>query len=332
MKGMGRSQLSVALFVIVLFVAASAIGAEYKNPALLADAKMVADNAAKPDWVVIDCRDKKAYDAGHIPDAISLGDTCAKILRDPTSRVKKASDLEKILGEAGISAEKHVVVYADARGILSASVAFWIFEYLGHNKVHFMNGGIEAWQAAGKPLSTAEKKHAATTFKANVVGKRIATSKEMVKIAKGELKDLNVIDSRTAKEHKGEDMRALRGGHIPNTTINVSHVDTYDGKTGQILPMEELEKLFGKLDKNKRTIAYCQTGTRSTLTYLELRLMGYKDPTNYDDSWIVYGSNVSYPVADENWYDFVKANAAIKDVGELKKELEEVKKKLGEKK
>ena len=49
---------------------------------------------------------------------------------------------------------------------------------------------------------------------------------------------------------------------------------------------DELEKLFGKLDKNKRVIPMCQTGTRSTLTYLKLKLMGFKDPANYDDSWI----------------------------------------------
>ena len=89
--------------------------------------------------------------------------------------------------------------------------------------------------------------------------------------------------------------------------------------------MGSLEALFGKLDKSRRTIAYCQTGTRSTLIYVELRLMGFKDPANYDDSWIVYGSNVDYPVANENWYDYVKVNDALKAVDALKKEIEELK-------
>ena len=50
---------------------------------------------------------------------------------------------------------------------------------------------------------------------------------------------------------------------------------------------------YKSLDKSKRTIAYCQTGTRSTLTYLELRLLGFKDPANWDDSWRVYSSDLS---------------------------------------
>ncbi|MEW6409796.1 MAG: rhodanese-like domain-containing protein [Nitrospirota bacterium] len=322
MKRMKGFKLSVVLFVALLFVVPSAFSADYANPALLADVKMIADNIAKPNWVVIDCRDEKAYAAGHISGAISLGGPCSKILRDPTARVKKTADLEKILGSAGISADKHVVVYSDAKHITSASVAFWILEYLGHKNVHFMNGGIESWQAAGKPVDKAEKKHPAATYKAKVVKSRIAPTSEIAKIAKGEVKGVQVIDSRTEKEHKGADIRALRGGYIPNTTIHVSHTETYDHKTGKIDSMDELGKLFGKLDKNKRTIGYCQTGTRSTLTYLQLRLMGFKDPANYDDSWIVYGSNLKYPVANENWYDFVKVNKAIKALEEMKKAAE----------
>ena len=318
--------IKVFLIFALLSVASHAFSAGYANPGLLADVSMVAENAGKPDWVVIDCRDENAYAGGHIPGAINLGGACGKVLRDPSLRAKKMGDLEKILGNAGVDMEKHIVVYADAKLITSTSVAFWIIESLGHDKVHFLDGGIEAWRDAGKPLEKTEKKLAPAVFKSNVIKGRTASTEEMLKIAKGEVKDVNVIDSRTEKEHAGSDIRALRGGNILNTTMNVSHVKTYEVQSGKVHTMDELETLFGKLDKNKRTIAYCQTGTRSTLTYLELRLMGFKDPANYDDSWIVYGSNVNYPAANENWYDFVKANEAIKAIEELKKEIEALKK------
>jgi thiosulfate/3-mercaptopyruvate sulfurtransferase len=323
-----KTQRVAVVFFIALLVcaAASAPAAEYANPQLLADVKMVVDNMGKPDWVIIDCRDEKAYAAGHIPGAINLGGACGKVLRDATHRERKTEELEKLLGNAGVSMERHVVLYADAKLITSTSVAFWILEHLGHDKVHFLNGGIEAWKDAGKPLEGTAKKLSPATFKARVTKGRLAATDEMAKIAKGEIKGVAVIDSRTEKEHAGTDMRALRGGYIPNTTINVSHVKTYDVQSGTVHTMDELESLFGKLDKGKRTIAYCQTGTRSTLIYMELRLMGFKDPANYDDSWIIYGSNVDYPVANENWYDFVKVNDTIKTVEELKKEIEELKK------
>ncbi len=318
---------ATALFLVIsLWLIGAAYGAEYANPDLLADVKMVSDNAGKPDWVVIDCRDEHAYAGGHIPGAINLGGACGKVLRDATFREKKTSDLEKMLGSAGVSMDKHVVLYADAKLITSATVAFWIFEQLGHDKVHLLNGGIEAWREAGKPVDKSGKKLDAVSFRANIIKSRTASTEEVAKIARGEIKDVNIIDSRTEKEHAGSDIRALRGGYIPGTTMNVSHVNTYDVQTGRIHTMDELETLFGKLDRNKRTIAYCQTGTRSTLTYLEMRLMGFKDPANYDDSWIIYGSNVEYPVLNENWYDFVKVNDMLKTVDELKKELEEMRK------
>jgi thiosulfate/3-mercaptopyruvate sulfurtransferase len=324
MRQAGR--LATALLIVIsLFISASVFAADYANPQLLVSPADIERNMGK--WVVIDCRDDKAYAAGHIPGAITLGGACGKVLRDTTLRVKKTGDLEKLLGGAGVSTDKPVVVYADARLITGASVAFWVLEYLGHNDVRFLNGGIEEWQTTGKPLEKNPVKLSAAPFKANVVKSRIATSDEMARIARGEIKGAQVIDSRTEKEHKGEDIRSLRGGHIPNTTLTMSHVDTYHVETGELYSMDGLSTLFGKLDKNKRTIPYCQTGTRSTLIYLELRLMGFKDPANYDDSWIVYGSNVDYPVADENWYDYVKVNDALKAVDALKKEVEGLKNK-----
>jgi thiosulfate/3-mercaptopyruvate sulfurtransferase len=317
-------RLFIALFVVMVFAVPSAYSAEYENPKLLATPADVEKNMGT--WIIIDCRDEKAYADGHIPGAVTLGGACGKVLRDATHREKKTADLEKMLGDAGVSMEKHVVLYSDAKLITSTSVAFWILEHLGHDKVHVLNGGIEAWKEAGKTLEKAEKKLSPASFKAKAIKSRLATTEEIVKIAKGDSKGVTVIDSRSENEHKGTDIRALRGGYIPNTTINVSHLKTYDVQSGKIHTMDELVSLFGKLDKGKRTIAYCQTGTRSTLTYLELRLMGFKDPANYDDSWIIYGSNVDYPVANENWYDFVKVNDTIKAMEGLKKEIEELKK------
>ncbi len=323
MRQTGR--LTTALLIVIsLFMSASVFAADYANPQLLVSPSDVQKNMGK--WVVIDCRDDKAYAAGHIPGAITLGGACGKVLRDTTLRAKKTEDLEKLLGNAGVSMDKPVAVYADARLITSASVAFWILEYLGHDKVFFLDGGIEAWKEGGKSIEKEAKQVSPASFKAKVAKSRIATTDEMVKIAKGESKGAQVIDSRTEKEYGGNDIRALRGGHIPNTTKNVSHIKTYDVQSGKIHSMDELEKIFDKLDKSKRTIPYCQTGTRSTLIYLELRLMGFKDPANYDDSWIIYGSNVDYPAANENWYDFVRVNDAIKAVDELKKAVEELKK------
>ncbi|WP_455217237.1 sulfurtransferase [Kaarinaea lacus] len=320
-----QAKLVMMAMLVVLasaFYSVTAL-ADWANPELLVSADDVKKNIDKPNWVVIDCRDLKDYAKGHIPGAISLGNRCKKALRDTTARVHRdITKYEKLFGKAGIGNDTHVVVYYDGMGTLTdATVAFWIMEYLGHDgKVHVLNGGLDAWRNAGNRLDNKPVKKDAKTFKANVVASRYASTDEIVKIAKGESK-AQLIDSRTQKEHDGKDIRAIRGGHVPNTTINVSHVDTLaqakDKKTGKMMATAYLDsaavsKAFGSLDKNQRTAAYCQTGTRSTMTYLQMRLMGFKDPANWDDSWRVYGSNTDLPAADEQWFNFASLNKKIK--------------------
>ncbi len=337
--------LVVGVFLLTTVGLSSA--AQWANPDLLVTPEIVKKNIDNPNWVIVDCRDLKDYAKGHIPGAISLGKRCKKALRDPSSRLyKNISWYEKFLGKVGIGNDTHVVFYYEGlKTITDATVGFWTLEYLGHDKVHILNGGIEAWRKAGFRLTKKPTKKSPTTFKAKVVKSRYATTEEILKIAKGQLKNVQLIDSRTKKEFVGKDIRAIRGGHVPNVTINVSHLDTLpkvkDPKTGKkksiaVLDPDVVSKAFAKLDKNKRTIAYCQTGTRSTLTYLQLRLLGFKNPANWDESWRVWGSHYNaYPVEapnGEQWYNFAKVNKTLKKLQKKIKKLEEKIKKLEGKK
>lgn len=320
-----------ALAFALMTIAGPAL-ADWANPQLLISADEVEKNLAKPDWVVVDCRKLEDYAKGHIPGAISLGKDCKHALRDGTSRVfTSASKYDSLLGKAGIGNNAEVVFYGDlkTKSMDEAPVAFWIFEYLGQTgKAHVLNGGLEAWTKAGKKLSTEPMIKPATTFKSKIMKNRIATTEEVLKIARNQEKGVQLIDSRTKKEYEGEDIRSARGGHIPNCTLNVPDEDTYekvkDPATGKdkstgVLSYEKVAKAYASLDKNKRTIAYCQTGTRSTLTYLEMRLLGFKEPANYDDSWIIYGANEKYPIVEEQRIDFSR----IKKLEDKIKTLEE---------
>ena len=177
--------------VYLLLVAGLAGAAEWANPDLLITPEALEKNISKPDWVVIDSRDLKDYAKGHIPGAISLGKRAKKALRDPTSRVfSNVSKYEKLLGKAGIGNNTHVVFYhGDIKTLTDASVGFWVMEYLGHDKVHFMDGGLEAWRNSGFRLEKNPTIKEPTTFKANVVASRLATIDEITGIATVTLTD-----------------------------------------------------------------------------------------------------------------------------------------------
>ena len=324
-----------AAFALLLPIVGADIApaAEWANPDLLATPEIVKQNIDKPDWVVVDCRSLGAYAKGHIPGAISFGNSCSKALRDSTSRAfRDISKYEKLLGKVGIGNDTHVIVYyGDMGTITSATVAFWILEYLGHDKVHVLDGGLEAWRKAGNRLDSKPAMRDPTTFKASVVASRYGSTDEVLEIANGASPDVQLIDSRSSREHNGTDVRAIRGGHVPNTTLNVSHKTTLaqekDPKSGKMVSVayfdaDVVSAKFASLDPNKLTLGYCQTGTRSTMTYLQLRLLGFEDPANWDESWRVYGSQLSYPVADEQWYNFAGVNNKIKSLEAKVKALE----------
>ena len=316
----------------------TADAAKWANPGLLASPETVKANIGKSDWVVVDCRGLKDYVKGHIPGAISLGNKCSKALRDATSRMfRDPSKYEKLLGKVGIGNDTHVVFYhGDMSTLTAATVGFWVLEQLGHDKVQVLNGGLDAWRKAGNRLDSKPTIKKAASFKAKPIASRYAATDEILQIAKGQASSTQLIDSRTGKEFKGKDVRAIRGGHVPNVTIQVSHKDTLaqrkNAKTGKMervayFDPDQVEKAFGSLDRSKRTIAYCQTGTRSTMTYLQLRLAGFTNTANWDESWRVWGSQLEYPVAGEQWYNFAGVNKKIKKLEKKVKQLEAAAKK-----
>lgn len=324
------------VFALVAWGGTAAAG-QWANPELIVSGDELKKGMKQDNWVAVDCRDLKDYVAGHIPGAISFGNRCKKALRDPTSRLfRDSSKYEKLFGKVGIGNDTHVVFYYDGLETMNdAAIGFWVMEYLGHDKAHVLNGGIDAWRKAGNRLDNKPVKLNAATFKASVMHNRYASTDEILEIANGEKPNTQLLDSRSVKEHKGKDIRALRGGHVANTALNVSHKDTLlkkkDKKTGKMTPVAYLdagaaEKAFASLDKNKRVVAHCQTGTRSTLTYLQLRALGFKDPANWDDSWRIYGSTLEFPVEDEQWYNFAGVNKKIKKLEEKVSALEKAKK------
>jgi thiosulfate/3-mercaptopyruvate sulfurtransferase len=316
---------------LVLSLMGSAFGAE-----VIVDTEYVAKQKDKPGVVLLDTRAEKAYTEGHIPGAINLGGKgAAVVLRDVDARVWAVKKLETILGGAGISRENEIIVYGN-KGDTNMSVPFWILEYLGAEKVRAYWGGIEDWKAAKQPVTAEARKLPATKFVAKVREDRYASTEYVKKNLKNP--SVQILDARTPKEFSGDEIRALRGGQIPGGVsipyeqnwadpetlkkLAEKKVTTRDGMAPK--DAQALRELYKGLDPKKEVVAYCQTGTRSTLTYLVLRSLGFEKVRNYDDSWIVWGSRLDLPVENVSYYDFVKVNAALKKIEDLEKEVEEL--------
>lgn len=308
------------------------------NPHLLLQPADLEKNIGE--WTIVDCRPKDLYDVGHIPTAIHLGETCNDFFRDDLEikgigvvkelAMGRIEELERKLGKSGISQDRTLVFYDEREdpeevkkeryyGIFAGYVfvPFWYLEYMGHKDVRVLDGGIGAWTTEGKSIEQKANKLPPTQFKANVVKSRLATAEEVLKIAKKE-EDAYLIDSRTIAENTGElptppghflADKIRRAGLIPNTTRNVPHFFQFvDPQSAKLKPIYQLQRLYNSMDKNKRTVLYCYIGNRISLSYFVLRLLGFKDPAIYHDSWIVWGNNEALPVSKGKTY----AVAAVK--------------------
>jgi len=290
---------------------------------LVVDTQFVTEKIGNPDWVIIDARTEQDYKDGHIPGAITFGKMPAIVLRDPTHRAYTiVASIEKKLGDAGIGDDKHIIIYGWSVNAYYTTVPFWILEYLGCNSanlkctVHYYDGGFERWSAEQGRSEKKENILQPAHFRAGVVPSRLATTGEVLQVVRGEEKAV-LMDVRTEAEYNGSDIRALRGGYIPGA-VNIKVQKNYDGETFRMRSVEELGDLYKDLPRDARIITYCQTGTRASYTYLVLRLLGYENVADYDDSWRVYGSNVNYPAANEQWFDFIEIKDAIKAAKEAK--------------
>lgn len=317
-----RVSLGLAL---VLLLAGSAFGAP-----LIVGTDYVVKGKDAAGVILLDARSEGAYKAGHIPGAINLGgEGAASVLRDVDARVRPVRALEKILGEAGISRDNEIIVYGD-KGVPPMTVPVWILEYLGADKVRAYWGGIDDWKAAKQALSTEGRKLPPVKFVAKVREDRMATTA----FVKANLKkaSVQIVDARTAKEYTGEDIRALRGGHIPGAVLIPFEQNWVDpdaakkpGRDGMALKDEKaLREIYKGLDPKKEVVVYCQTGTRSTLSYVVLRSLGFEKVRNYDDSWIVWGSRPDLPVESVSYYNFVKLNRALKALDSLQQRVDEL--------
>jgi len=323
MRRMKNMKKYLFLIVIAVCFCGQAFGA---GTDLIVDTKFLKDKIGKPGWVLVDMRALEDYSQGHIPGAVGLPAWVSKAFADDTKRqTESLTKMERTLGDMGIGNDSHIIVYGDPKHTSWNAVMFWALELFGCNSsnmkctVRYYDNGVDGWKADGGTLDQAVPAMKPATFKMAAVSKRGAKADEVVRIAEGEEKGV-IIDVRSANEHKGLDVRALRGGHIPKA-VNIDYAKNFDAATFRMLPLNRLQDIYKDVPKTARVIVHCQTGQRASYTYLVMRALGYNDVGNYGDGWRVYGSDLTLPVEDETWFDFNKVNTAIKTVKEIQEKV-----------
>ncbi|MFG6117971.1 rhodanese-like domain-containing protein [Thalassobacillus sp. B23F22_16] len=268
-----------------------ATAAEYANSELLVDTDWVEDNAENV--TLIDTR-REGYEGGHIPGAIPFS---TSDLVDPDAEfdgvLLEAEGFAAKMQDIGVNQDETVVIYDDGSS-LSAARLFYALEFYGHQDVKIYNGGFTEWLNAGKDTSTEAPELQTGDFVATANQEKMCD----IETLQSSVDDENVVilDTRSEAEYTGEEVRAERGGHVPNAVhIEWSEAITEKDGVPTFKSAEELTALYEEkgVTKDKTIVPYCQTNVRGAHTYFTLRLLGYDSIKPYEGSWAEYGNVAS---------------------------------------
>ena len=230
-------------------------GKGYTNPQLLISPETLIDRLGDESICIVDTRPTHEYAAGHIPGAIHL-DLYSLSLNDTSERPFKAFmwTIAYLLRQRGVDPTKTIIWYEDMSGVCSAR-GFWFCEYLGHEDVHVLDGGFNAYVAAGGRVSIEADEPPEVPAFPEAPQSHTHLDADTIHGLLGDA-DFVVLDTRTDDEHYGRVARSARGGAIPGS-IHIEWRNNLD-ETGAFKSAPELRELYQSagITPEKRVMCY----------------------------------------------------------------------------
>lgn len=237
-----------------------------------------------------------SYRAGHLPGAVFVD--LAQALSAPAGEtggrhpLPTADDFTAAMQRAGVRTDRSVVVYDGGDG-WAAARAWWCLGYFGHGDVRVLDGGYQAWTAAGLGVTTDEPPQTTGDFTARPGGRELLDADSAASLAR----DGVLLDARAAERYRGEvEPIDPVGGHIPGA-VSASTGENA-GANGRFLEPTVLRERFTArgVDATRRVGAYCGSGVSAAHTVLALELAGLPAAL-YVGSWSDWVSDPTRPVA-----------------------------------
>lgn len=262
----------------------------------------------QPDTAIFDLRydladhawGQKSYLESHIPNAtyLNLGkDLAGPHIAGKTSR-HPLPDLETLtatFSNHGIDKQVQVIVHDDRGGAFAARM-WWMLRWLGHEAVAVLNGGWQAWGAAGYATESGENTRPPRTFMPDIQSHLLIQPSEFM----AEPEKYQLVDSRAPDRYRGENETLDPvAGHIPsaaNYYYQQNHNEAFTLKDPATLKAQ-LSPLFEEANQqNKKIIFYCGSGVTATFNILVSQHLGLPPVHLYPGSWSEWITDPSHPI------------------------------------
>ena len=201
------------------------------------------------------------------------------------------------LSSVGFSNDMQAVVY-DRNAANYCGRLWWMLKWAGHRNVAVLDGGLQAWVAAGGMVNSGkEAAHFQTNFElsqeqamlvsADTVASRLNVTKQ------------TLIDARASARFKGE-VEPLDpvAGHIPGALNRPFSLNI--GADGKFKSAEQLRLEFEILldGRDPTTVVHhCGSGVSALPNLLAMEVAGLGRSALYAGSWSDWCSHPDYPMA-----------------------------------
>lgn len=239
---------------------------------------------------------RQAYDQGHLFGA-QFVDLDSDLADPPGPRGRHPlPDPERFaaaMRRLGVSRTRPVVVYDQADGS-SAARAWWLLRDHGHHDVRVLDGGYDAWVAAGGMTTELVNSVPEGDFVAAPGHSPVLDADEAAALARRGV----LLDARSPERFRGEvEPVDPVAGHIPGAVNAPAAANT--GADGHWLPAGELRGRFeaAGVRAGAEAGAYCGSGVTAAQQVLALEIAGFGGAALYPGSWSEWITDPERPVA-----------------------------------
>ena len=201
------------------------------------------------------------------------------------------------LSSVGFANDMQAVVY-DRNGGNYCGRLWWMLKWMGHARVAMLDGGLQAWQAAGGPVKSGEEPaHFQTSFFVGPALVRLVDADAVSAHLGSESQTL--IDARAGPRFRGE-VEPLDpvAGHIPGA-LNRPFGENF-GPDGKFKPAPQLRAEFEALldGRDPSTVVHqCGSGVSAVPNLMAMEIAGLQGTALYAGSWSDWCSDPGRPMA-----------------------------------
>ena len=261
-----------------------------------------------PDLVLLDCSvvtmpdeergfrnisGRDDYDCGHLPNAgfadlmVDLSDTSKSF----EFAVPTPEQFCSAMGALGVGDDSRVVLY-DANYTAWAARVWWMLRWVGFDNAAILDGGLGAWAAEKRPLSTEPVSRPAKHLTPAPRPELIADRNEV--LASLDDDSVYLIDTMPEEFYRGEMTMYARPGHITGAS-NINGLNLLDA-SGRFRSQDELAALH-KGDRKARVITYCGGGIMASSSAFVMTRLGFNNVAVYTASLQEWAADPANPMA-----------------------------------